>query len=116
MPIKPSCKTPSPSTRKRESSHSLNGQPWPVRSEFHGRALPTATNATAQTAARHAPGWHLNCWRNMARIESTDVITSAETTLNVGATNAPSGNYGWYIGTDGLVNSEPEFTRDVGYP
>ena len=51
-----------------------------------------------------------------AAIESTGVITSAETTLNVGATNAPSGNYGWYIGTDGLVNSEPEFTRDVGYP
>ena len=43
-----------------------------------------------------------------AAIESTGVITSAETTLN--------GNYGWYIGTDGLVNSEPEFTRDVGYP
>ena len=49
-------------------------------------------------------------------LESTDVITSAETTLNVGATNAPSGNYGWYIGTNGLVNSEPPFDRELGYP
>ncbi len=51
-----------------------------------------------------------------AAIESTGVITSAETTLNVGATNAPSGNYGWYIGTDGQVASEPPFDRELGYP
>ena len=49
-------------------------------------------------------------------LESTDVITSAETTLNVGATNAPSGNYGWYIGTDGQVASAPPFDRELGYP
>ena len=99
-----SCRTPSPSTRKRESSHNLNGQPWPVRSEFHGRALPTATNATAQTAARRAPGSPLNFSPNPPLSSPPDVITSAETTLNVGATNAPSGNYGWYIGTDGQVS------------
>ncbi|MCY4576061.1 MAG: hypothetical protein OXC55_05630 [Chloroflexi bacterium] len=49
-------------------------------------------------------------------LESTATITSAETTLNVGATNAPSGNYGWYLDTAGQVGSEPAFDRDVGYP
>ncbi len=47
---------------------------------------------------------------------STDLITSAETTLNVGATNAPSGTYGWYVDSEGLVNSVPRFSRDVRYP
>ena len=49
-------------------------------------------------------------------LESTTAITSAETTLNVGATNAPSGNYGWYLNAGGQVNSEPSFDRDIGYP
>ena len=49
-------------------------------------------------------------------LESTAAVTSAETTLNVGATNAPSGNYGWYLDANGLVDSEPPFSRDVGYP
>ena len=51
-----------------------------------------------------------------AALESTNVITSAESTLNVGATNAPSGNYGWYITSNGQVASAPPFTRDIGYP
>ena len=49
-------------------------------------------------------------------IESTAAITSAETTLNVGATNAPSGSYGWYVNEDGSVESEPPFNREIGYP
>ena len=49
-------------------------------------------------------------------LESTAAVVSAETTLNVGATNAPSGSYGWYINSDGLVASTPPFTREVGYP
>ncbi len=49
-------------------------------------------------------------------LESTAAITSAETTLNVGATNAPSGNYGWYLNVSGLVASEPQFDSEIGYP
>ena len=49
-------------------------------------------------------------------LESTAAITSAETTLNVGATNAPRGYYGWYLNAGGQVNSEPSFDRDIGYP
>lgn len=47
---------------------------------------------------------------------STADVASAETTLNVGATNAPSGNYGWYLNGAGQVASEPPFDRDIGYP
>ncbi len=49
-------------------------------------------------------------------LESTADITSAETTLNVGATNAPSGNYGWYLDASGQVASEPSFDSEIGYP
>ena len=49
-------------------------------------------------------------------LESTAAIVSAETTLNVGATNAPSGSYGWYLDSAGLVASEPPFDSEVGYP
>ena len=49
-------------------------------------------------------------------LEATDAITSAETTLNVGATNAPSGNYGWYLNAAGEVASEPPFDSEIGYP
>lgn len=49
-------------------------------------------------------------------LESTDAITSAETTFNVGATNAPSGNYGWYLNAAGQVASEPPFDSETGYP
>lgn len=49
-------------------------------------------------------------------LESTAAITSAETTLNVGATNAPSGNYGWYLNAGGQVTSEPAFDWGIGYP
>lgn len=49
-------------------------------------------------------------------VESTAAITSAEITLNVGATNAPSGNYGWYLDAGGQVASEPTFDSEIGYP
>ena len=49
-------------------------------------------------------------------LESTAAIVSAETTLNVGAMNAPSGSYGWHLDANGSVSSEPPFDRDTGYP
>ena len=49
-------------------------------------------------------------------LESTDAVNSAESTLNVSATNAPSGSYGWYVGEDGAVWSEPAFLVNTGYP
>ena len=49
-------------------------------------------------------------------LASTHVINSADSTLNVTATNAPSGRYGWFISVGGDVASVPEYTPDVGYP
>ena len=49
-------------------------------------------------------------------LASADAVNSAESTLNVSATNAPSGSYGWYVDEDGAVSSEPEFSSALGYP
>ena len=49
-------------------------------------------------------------------LASTDAVNSAESTLNVSATNAPSGSYGWYVDEDGAVGSEPVFLFSTGYP
>ncbi len=49
-------------------------------------------------------------------LQSTDIILSAESTLNVGTTHAPSGRYGWYVDGEGIVASDPPFSADIGYP
>ena len=43
-------------------------------------------------------------------------IGSADSTRNVTAANAPSGRYGWYVDAEGLVKSQPPFSRETGYP
>ena len=49
-------------------------------------------------------------------LSSTDIVNSTDATLNVTATNAPSGHYGWFISAGGNVASEPEYTPETGYP
>ena len=44
------------------------------------------------------------------------LIRSADSIKNSSATNAPSGQYGWYIGATGTVYSEPVYSVDLGYP
>ena len=48
-------------------------------------------------------------------LQNAAAIKSADVSKNTTATNSPSGNYGWYISTDGLVTSQPVFTEGV-YP
>ena len=45
-----------------------------------------------------------------------EVIRSADSIKNSSATNAPSGQYGWYLGDDGLVYSVPAYSSELGYP
>jgi len=49
-------------------------------------------------------------------LSATDIVNSADATLNVTATNAPSGHYGWFISAGGEVASEPDYTSETGYP
>ena len=44
------------------------------------------------------------------------VIRSADSIKNSSATNAPSGQYGWYLGETGNVYSQPAYSVDLGYP
>ncbi len=49
-------------------------------------------------------------------LNSAHVINSADSTLNVTATNAPSGHYGWFISGNGEIASVPEYAPTTGYP
>lgn len=49
-------------------------------------------------------------------LSAADIISSADATLNVSATNAPDGQYGWYVNELGEVASEPPYSRATGYP
>ena len=49
-------------------------------------------------------------------LSATDIVNSADATLNVTATNAPSGHYGWFISAGGEVAPEPDYTSETGYP
>ena len=50
-------------------------------------------------------------------LANTAAVVSADTSKNVGATNSPSGTYGWYVDANGQVRSDPTFA-DAGdaYP
>ena len=92
------CRKLSLSTRRLESFP----QPeWPTLSGETG--VPREGNAAGYQCDGSDGGetcsWlALELLAEHGGLESTATITSAETTLNVGATNAPSGNYGWYLG------------------
>ena len=49
-------------------------------------------------------------------LSAPDIVNSADATLNVTATNAPSGHYGWFLTQSGGVASEPPYTPETGYP
>ena len=40
-------------------------------------------------------------------------VKSANTTRNTTAINDPSGSYGWFVNTGGLVDSVPQFTENL---
>ena len=49
-------------------------------------------------------------------LSAANVVNSADATLNVTATNAPSGQYGWFLTGSGEVASEPLYSPETGYP
>jgi hypothetical protein len=49
-------------------------------------------------------------------LAATDIVNSADATLNVTATNAPPGHYGWFLTESGEVVPQPDYTRETGYP
>lgn len=49
-------------------------------------------------------------------LPGSEVIRSADSIKNSSATNAPSGQYGWYLGNDELVYSQPGYSSELGYP
>ena len=53
---------------------------------------------------------------NTGSLTDSAVIRSADSIRNSSATNAPSGQYGWYLGENGTVYSEPAYSVDLGYP
>ena len=48
-------------------------------------------------------------------LEGSDSVRSAQTDLNTTATNSSTGHYGWFLNTDGSVDSYPPFAEGV-YP
>lgn len=103
-----------------------------------GNPWPTLTGEVGTAAEGNKPGWQCDgriaeqdqgqdppeicSWIDIAvlhddgYIDGDDAVASAKTSLNKTATNSPSGSYGWYIDVDGIVNSSPAFSLDVGYP
>lgn len=49
-------------------------------------------------------------------LSSSELIRSANTQLNISATNSPSGQYGWYLNSSNTVSSIPKYSDSVGYP
>ena len=49
-------------------------------------------------------------------LPNSEMIRSADSIKNSSATNAPSGQYGWYLGDDWLVYSMPAYSDELGYP
>lgn len=94
-------------------------QPWPTLSGRIGR--PSEGDVTGYQCDNSDPSevcsWiDIEVLVNADFLSAADLISSADATLNVSATNAPDGQYGWYLNASGEVASEPPYSRATGYP
>ena len=94
-------------------------QPWPTISSLTGvpREGDIAGYQCDGSDRTEVCSWiDIGLLAENGLLRSAHLINSADSTLNVTATNAPSGNYGWFISGTGDVASVPEYAPDVGYP
>ena len=94
-------------------------QIWPTLSGEIGLPLEGATVGYQcdQSDPLEVCSWiDLSALTYGGHLPGENAINSANLALNVTATNAPTGTYGWYIDGVGHVSSEPIFSPDAGYP
>ncbi len=87
---------------------SRSGNQWPTISGTPGAPPATVT-------AQNSTYVDIGVLATSGFLSDTNSVSSADTNKNTTATNVPRGSYGWYIDSNGRVQSSPAFTPGA-YP